>query len=96
MQHKRLVRQIYREAMLDYYEPLKAAGMPHWYVRLSPTGPPISAVTPTPRTAWESAYSVVRLAAKKKPAQQKTRRVAPPAKFVKSFDEGEQITWPTQ
>ena len=68
MRHKRLVRLMQPGAMLDYYPYLQALGTPCYYIRTGPQGPPISAVCPTPRAAWEDAHNTLQRAAKTPPA----------------------------
>lgn len=74
MRHKLRVCRMRPGALLDFYPAFKEAGEPCWYIRSGPNGYPISAVTPTPRDAWKSAYTTL-MQATQKPMS--TKKVTP-------------------
>jgi hypothetical protein len=72
MRHKLRVWRMRPGAMLDFYPALKAKNEPCWYIRSGPNGYPISAVTPSPREAWKSAYDTLMQATQKPMSIKKT------------------------
>jgi hypothetical protein len=42
--------------MLDYYEALRCAGKPCWFIRKGIQGPAYSGICTSPRAAWKDAY----------------------------------------
>jgi hypothetical protein len=42
--------------MLDYYELLRSAGKPCWFIRRGMQGPAYSPICASPRAAWQAAY----------------------------------------
>jgi hypothetical protein len=52
---KRLVTAVDPTAMLDYYESLRGAGRPCWFIRSGIQGPKRTSICATPRAAWREA-----------------------------------------
>jgi len=54
MTPKQIVKAAEPNASLDYYENLRAAGQPCWYIRLGLQGRSLSDICSSPRAAWKN------------------------------------------
>jgi hypothetical protein len=56
MTNKETVQATVPLAVVDYYESLRGAGQPCWFIRESfPSGNPISEICASPKAAWKDA-----------------------------------------
>lgn len=56
MTPRQAVRMAEPKAMVDYYETLKSAGKPCYFVRANIQGPALSDICASPRAAWKNAF----------------------------------------
>lgn len=69
------------QAKLDYYETLRRANIPCWFIRIGRQGAPLSEIAENPRAAWLSAY-VCLLKAMRQRGQQRRKLAARRARSV--------------
>lgn len=72
---KQMVMLAEPNARCDFYELLRGAGKPCWFIRVGWQGIPISGISTTPRQAWKSAYKSL-LASFERAAKRQHRRSA--------------------
>ena len=53
-------------ARLDFYECLRGAGKPCWFIRVGQQGAALSDICGSPRGAWKNAYNSLMASLKKK------------------------------
>lgn len=56
---KRLLLLAEPRAKLDYYEILRRASQPCWFIRVGMQGPALSPISISPRAAWSSALAAL-------------------------------------
>jgi hypothetical protein len=68
MTNKQTVLAAEPKAVLDYYESLRRAGKPCWFIRLGLQGRPLSGICASPKSAWKNSADSLRTSLRKQAA----------------------------